>query len=111
MFPFRGMPHWAQMIGEVFPLTHFLRIRSRHFLKGNGLTMFAASCGRSLSSPPYADHRVSNVTGRHSTEIVALTVQRTTFRRPLGRGFAITDNGLAEGSMMSAAQEILTEGR
>jgi ABC-2 type transport system permease protein len=26
MFPFRGMPHWAQMIGEVLPLTHFLRI-------------------------------------------------------------------------------------
>ena len=26
MFPFRGMPRWAQMVGEVFPLTHFLRI-------------------------------------------------------------------------------------
>ena len=26
MFPFRGMPHWAQAIGEVLPLTHFLRI-------------------------------------------------------------------------------------
>lgn len=26
MFPFRGMPDWAQMLGEVFPLTHFLRI-------------------------------------------------------------------------------------
>ncbi|MDP5030519.1 MAG: ABC transporter permease [Paraglaciecola sp.] len=26
MFPFRGMPHWAQWIGEVLPLTHFLRI-------------------------------------------------------------------------------------
>jgi ABC-2 type transport system permease protein len=26
MFPFRGMPHWAQMLGEVLPLTHFLRI-------------------------------------------------------------------------------------
>ena len=26
MFPFRGMPVWAQVIGEVFPLTHFLRI-------------------------------------------------------------------------------------
>jgi ABC-2 type transport system permease protein len=25
MFPFRGMPHWAQTIGEIFPLTHFLR--------------------------------------------------------------------------------------
>lgn len=26
MFPFRGMPKWAQTIGEVFPLTHFLRV-------------------------------------------------------------------------------------
>ena len=26
MFPFRGMPGWAQSIGEVLPLTHFLRI-------------------------------------------------------------------------------------
>ncbi|MEZ5954735.1 MAG: ABC transporter permease [Hyphomonas sp.] len=26
MFPFRGMPDWAQNIGEVLPLTHFLRI-------------------------------------------------------------------------------------
>ena len=26
MFPFRGMPDWAQVIGEVLPLTHFLRI-------------------------------------------------------------------------------------
>jgi ABC-2 type transport system permease protein len=26
MFPFRGMPHWAQVIGEGLPLTHFLRI-------------------------------------------------------------------------------------
>jgi ABC-2 type transport system permease protein len=37
MFPFRGMPHWAQMIGEVFPLTHFLRIVRGILLKGNGL--------------------------------------------------------------------------
>jgi ABC-2 type transport system permease protein len=37
MFPFRGMPHWAQAIGEVFPLTHFLRIVRGILLKGNGL--------------------------------------------------------------------------
>jgi ABC-2 type transport system permease protein len=37
MFPFRGMPHWAQWIGEVFPLTHFLRIVRGILLKGNGL--------------------------------------------------------------------------
>ena len=38
MFPFRGMPHWAQVLGEVFPLTHFLRIVRGILLKGNGVT-------------------------------------------------------------------------
>jgi len=37
MFPFRGMPGWAQVIGEVLPLTHFLRIVRGILLKGNGL--------------------------------------------------------------------------
>jgi ABC-2 type transport system permease protein len=37
MFPFRGMPVWAQWIGEIFPLTHFLRIVRGILLKGNGL--------------------------------------------------------------------------
>jgi ABC-2 type transport system permease protein len=36
MFPFRGMPVWAQYIGEVLPLTHFLRIIRGILLKGNG---------------------------------------------------------------------------
>jgi ABC-2 type transport system permease protein len=36
MFPFRGMPRWAQAIGEVFPLTHYLRIVRGIMLKGNG---------------------------------------------------------------------------
>lgn len=35
MFPFRGMPTWAQWIGEVLPLTHFLRIVRGILLKGN----------------------------------------------------------------------------
>ena len=35
MFPFRGMPVWAQWIGEVFPLTHFLRVVRGVLLKGN----------------------------------------------------------------------------
>ena len=35
MFPFRGMPVWAQWIGEILPLTHFLRIIRGIMLKGN----------------------------------------------------------------------------
>jgi ABC-2 type transport system permease protein len=36
MFPFRGMPEWAQVIGQALPLTHFLRIVRGVLLKGNG---------------------------------------------------------------------------
>ncbi|HEV2692828.1 MAG TPA: ABC transporter permease [Verrucomicrobiae bacterium] len=41
MFPFRGMPGWAQVIGECLPLTHFLRIVRGILLKGNGITEVA----------------------------------------------------------------------
>jgi ABC-2 type transport system permease protein len=34
MFPFAGMPNWAQYIGETLPLTHFLRIIRSIMLKG-----------------------------------------------------------------------------
>lgn len=37
MFPFRGMPDWAQYLGNVLPLTHFLIIVRGILLKGNGL--------------------------------------------------------------------------
>ncbi len=36
MFPFRGMPQWAQNIGSLLPLTHFLRMVRGILLKGNG---------------------------------------------------------------------------
>jgi ABC-2 type transport system permease protein len=38
MFPFRGMPTWAQWIGEALPLTHFLRLIRAVMLKGAGLS-------------------------------------------------------------------------
>ncbi len=37
MFPFRGMPGWAQAIGEALPLTHFLRVVRGVMLKANSL--------------------------------------------------------------------------
>ena len=37
MFPFRGMPEWAQVIGQALPLTHFLRVLRGILLKGNGV--------------------------------------------------------------------------
>ena len=45
MFPFRGMPVWAQTIGEVFPLTHFLRIVRGILLKGTGLNEILPELG------------------------------------------------------------------
>ena len=36
MFPFRGMPDWAQWLGEAIPVTHFLRVVRGALLKGQG---------------------------------------------------------------------------
>ena len=43
MFPFRGMPVWAQTIGECLPLTHFLRVVRGVMLRGNGFAEVAAN--------------------------------------------------------------------
>lgn len=40
-FPFRGMPEWAQWLGEMLPTTHFLRIVRGVMLKGANLQDFA----------------------------------------------------------------------
>jgi ABC-2 type transport system permease protein len=37
MFPFAGMPRWAQIFGEFLPLTHYIRIVRGIMLKGAGL--------------------------------------------------------------------------
>lgn len=36
MFPFQGMPQWAQFVGNLLPLTYFNRLIRGIFLKGNG---------------------------------------------------------------------------
>ncbi|WP_291329848.1 ABC transporter permease [Desulfovibrio sp. UCD-KL4C] len=36
MFPFRGMPQWAQTLGSFLPLTHYLRLVRGVLLKGSG---------------------------------------------------------------------------
>ena len=45
MFPFSGMPGWARAIGELFPLTHFLRIVRAVMLKGADLPAIAWETG------------------------------------------------------------------
>lgn len=38
MFPFQGMPKWAQFLGNLLPLTYFNRLVRGIMLKGNGLS-------------------------------------------------------------------------
>jgi len=45
MFPFRGMPGWAQTIGEILPLTHFLRVIRAVMLKGSDWPAVADEIG------------------------------------------------------------------
>lgn len=45
MFPYRGMPGWAQTLGEFLPLTHFLRLVRAIMLKGAGFETVAAHFG------------------------------------------------------------------
>ena len=44
MFPFAAMPAWARAIGEVLPMTHYLRITRAVMLRG----VDAAFIGREM---------------------------------------------------------------
>ena len=45
MFPFNGMPDWAQWVGETLPMTHYLRIVRGIMLKGADLSHLAIPVG------------------------------------------------------------------
>jgi len=45
LFPFRGMPQWAQWIGTAVPVTHMLRVVRGSMLKGVGIAEAAPSLG------------------------------------------------------------------
>jgi ABC-2 type transport system permease protein len=66
MFPFAGMPKWAQWIGETLPLTHYLRIVRSIMLKGSTL----------------ADLQFDTL-ALGGLMLVAMTVAVTRFRRTL----------------------------
>ena len=46
MFPFAGMPGWAQAIGSAIPATHFLRLVRKVMLKGAEMTDIATDLWR-----------------------------------------------------------------
>lgn len=48
MFPFYGMPNWAQALGNLLPLTHFLVVVRGILLKGNGLVEILSPIGSIL---------------------------------------------------------------
>jgi ABC-2 type transport system permease protein len=66
MFPFAGMPRWAQWIGELLPLTHYLRIVRAIMLKGSVL----------------ADLRFDAL-GLAGLMLIAMSIAVTRFRRTL----------------------------
>jgi ABC-2 type transport system permease protein len=41
MFPFQGMPAWARAIGDLLPLTHFVRAARGVLLKGEDAVLVA----------------------------------------------------------------------
>lgn len=45
LFPFRGMPEWAQWLGTALPVTHMLRVVRGSMLKGVGLSEALPSIG------------------------------------------------------------------
>ena len=69
MFPFAGMPNWAQWIGEALPLTHYIRIVRAIMLKGSTL----------------ADLRYDALV-LIGLMLVAMTIAVTRFRRTLDYG-------------------------
>jgi ABC-2 type transport system permease protein len=66
MFPFRGMPEWAQWLGEVLPLTHFVRVVRGVMLKGSGV-----------------DDMVPDVAGLLAFMAIAMLIALIRFRRTL----------------------------
>jgi ABC-2 type transport system permease protein len=66
LFPFAGMPRWAQWVGEALPLTHYLRITRAIMLKGSSM----------------GDLR-HDATALSILMLVAMTIAVTRFRRTL----------------------------
>jgi len=66
MFPFLGMPIWAQYVGEALPLTHYLRIVRAIMLKGSNLT-----------------HLQYDAAALVTLMLLAMTIAVTRFRRTL----------------------------
>ena len=66
MFPFAGMPVWAQWIGESLPLTHYLRIVRAIMLKGAIVPRSALRCDRAAAADADRDDDCSDALPPHA---------------------------------------------
>jgi ABC-2 type transport system permease protein len=66
LFPFAGMPKWAQYVGETLPVTHYVRIVRAIMLKGSSLADLEVDAAALLA-----------------LMVVAMTIAVTRFRRTL----------------------------
>ena len=86
MFPFRGMPDWAQMFGEMLPLTHYLRIVRGIMLKGAASSICRPMCWRSAPSRSPRWRSRSRASGRRSIGFAAHFSPRRPPPRPWRSG-------------------------
>ena len=94
MFPFRGMPGWAQAIGTAMPVTHFLRVVRGALLKGHeharavarASARLACSCWSSARWPCALPHD-AGLSARLicPTRSVVMEVWRPRLTRPISR--------------------------
>ncbi len=79
-FPFAGMPGWAQVIGSLVPVTHFLRIVRGSLLKGQGncrrvaqpCRAHAVRAGRERAGDPALPHDAGLICWRPTQQIVTI---------------------------------------
>ena len=106
MFPFRGMPEWAQAIGNVLPATYFMRLVRGILLKGNDLAELWPNIW------PLMVFTVAMMTIAHSSSCCPLTItasRLTTTRPSSGRSCAsrLSLTSLATGVLLVALKNAL----
>ena len=94
MFPFRGMPDWAQFIGNLLPMTHFLRVVRAIMLKGADFReigeefavaqrLCAAVCDAGAAAlPPHARLSAQPARSRAAATASPISSKSTTRSRP-----------------------------
>ncbi len=85
MFPYAGMPGWAQAVGEMLPLTHYIRIARGVMLKGAN-PVRSAHRGAGTGGPDAARHDAGRTplphhAGLTRARLAVIATELTTGRR------------------------------